>query len=550
GVVAPLTIMFIEEKVGRPEPTRRRRIAAVLGSIGAAMLAMASVLFSVFVFPPAGLVLLGVYLLITLAIPYRLAKPATKAVVADADSAAITAGNATNATNGHGPEAVEPGRAAALVGRLVAGLARRPAAVLSAALLITVGAATLAVRVPTEFDVKDFFSSDSGFVVGLDKLDEHGGERAGEPADILIETDLSEPAAVARVQAFVDEFQALETDRFARNDDGTINLEAGVLDVIDEVWEQPMALGAIAGTTGVTLTDDDGNGLPDTVAQMEALIETTRSIGVPITEDRVALTADQVRTGLWTEDGRYATRFSVALPGSREVENIVAARDTLAPLVDSLEADLAAIDADSAVTVTGSPVARQESLDATSRALQVSLPIAVVLCLLIAAAFTRSIRLALIVIVPILLVVAWLYAFMYVFGFAINLVTGTIGAVSIGIGIDFAIHFTERYREELERLGSPEAALRATGEGTGLALVASAFSSIIGFVVLATAPMPLFASYGFLTAVMIAMALLATLGVLPSLLLVAGGRHGDPQEAELAAPDELPETPPQVPVPG
>jgi uncharacterized protein len=48
--------------------------------------------------------------------------------------------------------------------------------------------------------------------------------------------------------------------------------------------------------------------------------------------------------------------------------------------------------------------------------------------------------------------------------------------------------------------------------------VASAVSSVVGFVVLAFAPMPMFASFGLLTAVMIAMALTATIVVLPPLL--------------------------------
>jgi len=121
--------------------------------------------------------------------------------------------------------------------------------------------------------------------------------------------------------------------------------------------------------------------------------------------------------------------------------------------------------------------------------------------------------------VPVLMVVAWLYAFMYVAGFAINLVTATIAAVSIGIGIDFAIHFISRYREEVALHGRRETAVRIAGEGTGLALVASAVSSAIGFGILAFAPMPLFAAYGLLTALMIVMALVATLAVLPAILV-------------------------------
>ena len=188
------------------------------------------------------------------------------------------------------------------------------------------------------------------------------------------------------------------------------------------------------------------------------------------------------------------------------------------------------------VQVTGSPFVREESLAATNRALQTSLPIAVMLCLLVSAGFLRSIRYGLASVVPILMVVAWLYAFMDIAGYSINLVTATIAAVSIGIGIDFAIHFIVRYREELERHGSRAEAVRVTGEGTGLALVASAASSAVGFAILALAPMPLFASYGLLTALMIVMALAATLVVLPSLLVLVTS-DGAPTD-EVAVDDE------------
>ena len=132
----------------------------------------------------------------------------------------------------------------------------------------------------------------------------------------------------------------------------------------------------------------------------------------------------------------------------------------------------------------------------------------------------RSVRYAVVTVIPIGLVVAWLYAIMYVGGFALNFVTATIGAVSIGVGIDFSIHMTERFREELARASSRADALAQATRGTGVALAASAASSIVGFVILGFAPMPLFSSYGFLTAIMIALALAASLIVLPSLLVL------------------------------
>jgi predicted RND superfamily exporter protein len=133
----------------------------------------------------------------------------------------------------------------------------------------------------------------------------------------------------------------------------------------------------------------------------------------------------------------------------------------------------------------------------------------------------RSFRFAVATVIPIGLVVVWLYATMYIAGFKLNFVTATIGAVSIGVGIDYSIHMTERFREELKRSISSTEAARKAARGTGVALTASAASSIGGFAVMGFAPMPMFASYGLLTAIMIALALIASLLVLPALLTFA-----------------------------
>ena len=143
----------------------------------------------------------------------------------------------------------------------------------------------------------------------------------------------------------------------------------------------------------------------------------------------------------------------------------------------------------------------------------------------------RSIRYAVVTVIPIGLVVVWLYALMYLIGFSLNFVTATIGAISIGVGIDYSIHMTERFREELRRAATNMQALRYAANGTGVALVASAASSIVGFTILGFALMPMFSSFGFLTAIMIFLALAASLVVLPSLLLLV-----TPEKAAQGAP--------------
>lgn len=214
------------------------------------------------------------------------------------------------------------------------------------------------------------------------------------------------------------------------------------------------------------------------------------------------------------------------------------AEHALEPIASAISSDLG----DSFVQLTGSAFIREASLDATNRALLISLPVALALCLLVGSVFLRSIRYGLASIAPIIMVVAWLYAFMYATGYSINLVTATIAAVSIGIGIDFAIHFIARYREELERHGNRVAAVRITGEGSGVALLASAISSAVGFGILAFAPMPLFAAYGLLTSLMITMALIATLVVLPSILVLV---TRDATTEDTSAGPSIPASPPR-----
>ena len=502
--------MKIEDRVGTRESTRGRRFMAISGAFGAGSLAMVSVLMSVFIFPAGGLIALAAYILVALAVPILVAGRGEPGTVVR-----------------H-----EPGRPTRLIGNAVSAVTRRRAIVLPVVVLMTIGAVLMALRGQTEFDVKDFFAEDTDFVVGLDRLDLHGGAQAGEPTDIYVNADLTDPTVVASVRTFISDFESLDSTRFGQDTDGVIEVQPGVIGVIDDVWSSPAAQGAIAQISGVTLTDDDGDGVPDSREQLVALYEVTRSIGVPFDAQNLIRTPDGVRSAVYFEGGRSATRLTVGVPGSRLVEAIVAARADAEPLMTAFEADLQALDPNTSAVMTGGPITRQESLDAISRALQISLPIAVFVCFLIAAGFMRSLKYGAVVIVPILIVVSWLYGFMYLFGYSINLVTATIGAVSIGIGIDFAIHFAVRFREELAQRGSRTAAVQAAGEGTGVALVASAASSVAGFAVLALAPMPLFASYGFLTAVMIAMALAASLLVLPALLMLITSDAPAPREPE------------------
>jgi predicted RND superfamily exporter protein len=509
GVLVPLLISRIDALHDAHPGSTPGSIVRIGGVVLASMFAGAAVLVTV-VFPPIGIGVVAAFLLLFIGLPlFLVGRSPQQALESRSDGLATDAGSI-----GGGPML-------GLTADVVAAICRVRVVFLPVVFGLSIVAAVFAVRVEAAFDVKDFFSSDADFVVGLDKLDEHVGELRGEEGVFYIEADLTDPAVLAAIE---DQFAALDaaaSPRFARDDDGGLLVSVTPSELSADALGSPAAVAQIEAASGVGLADQDGDGIVDTSEQLAALFATGSTEGIALDEERLRHTGDQVRQVIW-HDGvgaPAASRIAIELPGTRAVENIAAAQDELTPFLESFNAALVAVDPDARVALTGGPFTRQEGLDATYRALQFSLPVAVVLCFVAVALFMRSIRYAFASIVPILLVVVWLYAFMYVAGFTLNLVTATIGAISVGVGIDYAIHYTMRFREEVERYDRMRAVQRV-GASTGNALIGSAVSSVIGFAVMSFAPMPLFATYGFLTAVMIILAAAAALIVLPPLLMV------------------------------
>ncbi len=521
GIVTPYLVAWIEERVPEPGPGRWSTAGRCAGSLGAVLLATASVLLIVFVLPWAGVLLSAFTVLVTLVLPVlaQQARPGPRV--------------------GDQPASTPALRLAPALGAVVVRLTEWRVAVTGVALLATVVSVFFAVQVPTRFDVKDLFSADSDFVVALDMQDEHVGSLRGEVATIYIEGDLTDPVRLGQLRTRLDQLRASDATNLSRDADGVRLFGYGVLEVIDAAWASPSMRTLVRQQTGIALTDADGDGIPDTSEQIRNLLEVAAERGVPLGTDgtnRLAMTPDEVAVRVDLSETPHATTVIVGIAQSRDQQVIEQVRRDLSPITTAISEDFGG----SFVQLTGSPVARAASLDATARALLISLPVALLACFAVAALFLRSVRFALVSIVPITMVVAGLYAFMERFGFAINLVTATIGAISIGIGVDFALHYSSRFRQELASSGRREDAVRAAAEGTGVALVASTMSSAAGFAILGLAPMPLFATYGLLTVVMVVGALAVTLTVLPSLLVLVTADASDPVVAASAAPPPEP----------
>ena len=419
------------------------------------------------------------------------------------------------------------GLASAAIAGAVLEMARHRWAVLPIAAALTAAATLLAFQLEPNLDVKDFFDSESDLVIGLDKLDQHtAAALSGEPAVIYIRGDLTTPESLAAIRDLLDRLS--ENSRLGQAEDGQVSLYARTLfQLLSRVTENPYARSKVLAKSRVDITDENGDQIPDSPGQVQAAFDYMVRHGVPLNESTMVYDSIQVRETLHydpSQSGEQEIILVVGVLGSRQQANIGSARQALEQDLDPMRQ----VPSISFVGLTGSPFTREATLQATTRALNVSLPVAVAACLILLAFWMRSVTLAVVTIIPIGLVVSWLYAFMYIAGYSLNFVTATIAAVSIGVGIDYSIHMTQRFREELGRGQGAEEALRAAASGTGVALAGSAGSSVIGFAVMAFAPMPLFSAYGVITAAMIFMAAASALFVLPSLLLLT---HREPKRS-------------------
>ena len=119
---------------------------------------------------------------------------------------------------------------------------------------------------------------------------------------------------------------------------------------------------------------------------------------------------------------------------------------------------------------------------------------------------------------PIFIMIIWLYALVDLFGYGLNMVTVSIAAISLGVGVDYVIHLIERYREEIEEGKSQLESVAVVGGASGLALFGSALSDFAGFMVINQSKMGFFSTFGLFCAIMIILSLIASMIIAPALI--------------------------------
>lgn len=252
-----------------------------------------------------------------------------------------------------------------------------------------------------------------------------------------------------------------------------------------------------------TAADTDGDGIPD--RNLEQVYDVLF---------RVA--PDQAARVIHREDGEYrAVRLVISVRGGASGEAITS---QMREVADSLDGN--GLDATATGTAVLNKIVQDELLETVIESLLITV-VAVFAFLMIAYRLANgSASLGAVTLLPVVLSVAWILGTMFLLDVPFNVLTGTITSLTVGLGVAYSIHLSERYTQELDRTGSVWTAMDRAVTGTGGALLGSAATTVGGFGVLIFAILPPLQQFGLITGLTIVYAFLAAVLVLPSLLVL------------------------------
>ncbi len=366
----------------------------------------------------------------------------------------------------------------------------------------------------TDFVLEEFFNPESDFVVGLDIYTEHF-PKGGEPNILLIEGDIAEPDVVKAVDTSRERFESRGYATFYSLD---------ISELVQNFTEN-LGVNNLVGGNNIIITDVDNDNIPDEKSQIQVILTQATTVGLFIfVNDNVTqiYRADSIKEILHYNEKEASfdkTVMSIGVSGSGSLDSIKEGMDNIQD-----DAQIIEDTGEAEVVVTGSGPQRYEQLTAISNSMLYSIIISIIACFIVIAAVFRRLAFSMIAILPVILISIWLYGSMFYAGYSLNIVTATIGAMSIGVGVDYSIHVCDRFRKEKAEDKSFQDAMHKTISNSGAALLFSALTTTFGFFMLLFAPMPMFFSFGLFSGLMVIFAFISSVIVVPPLIHIIEAR--------------------------
>ena len=418
----------------------------------------------------------------------------------------------------------EPIRMPKLASKVVELQRSQQAIVLIMALIITGAAIVGAMGLETEFDLSDFLDEDMEIMEVRNQL-ETEYESAGWKVVYVLMEPSSGKESISDDKSLLTEMRGLHSDLANNHDvvgggnsDGSPSYE-GPYKVLYDAVDNDKQFGERYGLviSKGRLIDSSNLNLGGAFQELSMNDSTADPFTNDSWADRVSKTVSL--------DGESIVFIRI------EIRVDASTSSDTSRVVEWFEEELGSEDDDgkmrselsgvAVIHVTGDLVALQNVLDGLNSSQLSSTAISFTVSFLVLLLLTRRPVPALVVLTPVVLATIWVVGSMVLLSLKWNVLTVMVTALSLGIGIDYVIHMWRRFEAEREKRENIWDALEETLSTTGVALILSAGTTALGFLVLLLSPMPVVQQFGLVTALTVTFSLILSIIVLPVLLLMA-----------------------------
>lgn len=386
-----------------------------------------------------------------------------------------------------------------------------------------------AIRIDTGYDMEQFAPEDTPAFELFDKIAKSFPYASQNQEYILIEGNV---ATVDVLEGIRQTHTNLEDDQFvALNPDGSLKVTS-VYTIIRQAVENNESLIQRFNLNPTTL-------IPDSNQQVKALFDYLNSqftMSSMEMDDTIEMDGIEINTSLFSsislesfgseldtilskEKGSYdATVIRVYIDTLYANTDDGDVSDDLEILKNELLEDVQVDFGSAKVTVTGQNIISLTITNSLTESQIISTMISIFLAAIVLILVYRSASLGIIALIPVGFSIVWILGTMYYIGYTLNALTITVTSITIGIGIDYAIHATERFRYIVDKTGNITKAVCETISHTGGALLIAALTTALGFGVLIFAPIPPQQQFGLILAVTITYSFLTSIFILPLVL--------------------------------
>ncbi len=359
-------------------------------------------------------------------------------------------------------------------------------------LLATIGLSGLP-QLSVENRFIDYYKEDTEIYQGMSLIDDRLGGTT--PMDIIIDAPKDEFADEADDEFFDD--GDITSSSYWFNSDGLLE----VADIHAYLESLPETGKVLSIHTGMQLLEELNEGKP------------YRDFDLAIVYKRLSEEVKQALINPYLSEDGNQLRFSIRIYESNKSLQRQALLDKIAAHLTTelgLEPEQ--------VNISGMAVLYNNLLQSLFKSQILTIGAVFIAILIMFILLFKAVKLSIATIIPNMIAAGLILGLMGWVGIPLDIMTITIAAISIGIGVDDSIHYVHRFREEFAIDGDHWAAIKRSHNSIGHALYYTTVTVVLGFSILALSNFIPTIYFGLLSGLAMMTALLANLMLLPVLI--------------------------------